>query len=152
MKEIFGDLFAYYKKEGYVLCITTNGFVKNNGEGVMGRGCAQEAAEEDPTLPKLLGKSLVARGNNLSLLTDHILSFPVKHNWFEEADINLIRRSTSQLIDFAKARPNTKFILPRPGCGNGRLNWDRTVKPLLESLNLPDNIIVIGFWEEGHKK
>jgi len=35
--------------------ITTNGFVKNNGEAVMGRGCAREAARKYPRLPLFWG-------------------------------------------------------------------------------------------------
>ena len=41
MKEIRGDLFT---QEADTICITTNGFVKANGECVMGRGCAKQLA------------------------------------------------------------------------------------------------------------
>jgi len=37
MKELRGNLFH---TPCDVICITTNGFVKRNGEAVMGRGCA----------------------------------------------------------------------------------------------------------------
>ncbi len=38
--------------DNVLLCITTNGYVKNNGECVMGRGCALEAKTRWPDLPE----------------------------------------------------------------------------------------------------
>lgn len=40
MREITGNLWDYYEKPGYVVCITTNGVVNAKGRAVMGRGCA----------------------------------------------------------------------------------------------------------------
>ncbi len=51
MIEIFGDLFAYHKRPGHKICITTNGFIKKDGTGVMGAGCAREAVDIDSDLP-----------------------------------------------------------------------------------------------------
>lgn len=147
LKEVYGDLFAFYKRPGYKICITTNGYVKKNGEGVMGAGCAKEAAAIEADLPRLLGQSLKTRRNVVANLTEQFISFPVKHNWFEDADPELIKTSALALKERASAQPSIKFMLPRPGCGNGGLKWE-VVKPLLESLNLPENIIIVGFWEE----
>lgn len=64
------------------ICITTNGFTKSNGEAVMGKGCAKEAANLVPTLPALLGKHLRNKGNVVGILhtQNHVklLNFPVK--------------------------------------------------------------------------
>jgi len=140
MREVTGEMWNYYGREGFKICITTNGFVKNDGTGVMGAGCAREAAERFPDLPYLLGQSLTLRGNVVSLLTPDIISFPVKHNWYEKADLKLIKKSVDELKKRALARPKLKFILPRPGCGNGHLKYEK-VKPLL--IDLPDNVFVI---------
>lgn len=145
MRETYGDMWAYDKRENFIICVTTNGFIKLNGEGVMGAGCAKEAADRYPDLPRLLGQSLKLRGNVVSLLTNQILSFPVKHKWDEKADPRLIQRSAENLTARATAHPFLKYILPRPGCGNGKLLWV-DVKPLLVSL--PDNVFVIGAWKE----
>ena len=67
-----------------VLCITTNGFVKRNGEAVMGRGCAKQAAELWPWLPTTLGRAInEGHGNTPKYLMTvddktQIWSFPVK--------------------------------------------------------------------------
>ena len=79
MKELNGDLFD---TECDALCITTNGFVKTNGENVMGRGCAREATGYWPSIARLLGTSIKRDGNNTTvLLRDNgvdIVAFPVK--------------------------------------------------------------------------
>jgi hypothetical protein len=142
LKLVNGDLWSYENRKGFIICITTNGFIKNNGEGVMGAGCAKEAAERYPDLPRLLGQSLKTRGNVVSLLTPQILSFPVKHHWATPASPALIEESAKELKARAERQPYLKFILPKPGCGNGKLNW-MYVKLLLESISLPDNIFII---------
>jgi hypothetical protein len=151
VNEIYGDLMAFHGRKGYIICITTNGFITKDGRGVMGRGCAKEAADMDSTLPGLLGKSLRAKGNILSRLTQDLISFPVKHQWFEDADPKLIRTSAIALKEMALVTPEIKFILPRPGCGNGGLDWEKIVKPLLEEVNLPNNVVIISFWEDRPK-
>jgi hypothetical protein len=50
MKEVFGDAFDLIKNYDS-LCITTNGYVKNNGACVMGRGIALTAARKYFMLP-----------------------------------------------------------------------------------------------------
>ena len=79
MHDIQGDLFDI---ECDAVCITTNGFVKKDGSSVMGKGCAKQAADFFPELPKLLGNFNSQFGNNVHRLIDHegvaILSFPVK--------------------------------------------------------------------------
>lgn len=140
MKEIHGELWDYYKQPYIVICITTNGFVKNNGRAVMGRGCAKEAALRIPQFPALLGYHIKREGNvPMRLPGEPILTFPVKHVWWAEADLELIRKSA----EFLKGcNPDYTFVLPRPGCGNGRLDWP-TVKRVLDEVGLPDNVWVI---------
>lgn len=129
------------------LCITTNGFIKKNGEAVMGRGCAKEAKELMPYLPALLGMMIKLQGNNVHELTSknlplaraykRLFSFPVKHNWWEEADIDLIGKSCVNLRSMWIKSPGVPIVvIPRPGCGNGKLSWG-FVKPLIEDL-LPE--------------
>ena len=83
MIEITGDLFDVPCD---AFCITTNGFIKKNGECVMGRGCAKTAATRWPDIRKRLGNLIRTNGNNVHTIytikdsgTDKILcSFPVK--------------------------------------------------------------------------
>lgn len=147
MKEIFGDMFAYVGRPNYKICITTNGFIKTNGEGVMGAGCAKEAVEINPDLPRLLGLSLKSRGNHVANLTEQFISFPVKVKWMLDADLALIKQSAQELKERALELHDIKFILPRPGCGNGRLSWEQ-VKPILLEVDFPENIIILAPWED----
>ena len=131
--------------------ITTNGFVKKNGEAVMGRGCALEAKEKMPTLPKDLGAEIKKHGNiphsfayeNEEGESITIYTLPVKHNWWEKADIKLIEDSLSELVWLLDGGGDFKVAMPRPGCGNGQLNWE-DVKPILEKY-LDDRFIVYDY-------
>jgi hypothetical protein len=66
MKLTYGNLF---EQEADCIAITTNGFVKKNGEAAMGRGCALQAAKMYPFLPVNLGSAIRANGNNVNRLT-----------------------------------------------------------------------------------
>lgn len=144
MKEDVGNLWTY---PADAIVITTNGFVKKNGEAVMGRGCAWEAAQIMPWLPESLGLSLKRDGNIVqnfgfrSEIGKWLLSMPVKHNWFESADINLIEESAHGLRYLAHIYQLDNIVMPRPGCGNGNLDWAK-VKPILENI-LDDRFVVI---------
>lgn len=137
MIEVTGDLWGYpvaYR------CITTNGFVKKDGSCVMGRGCAKEATERYPGIEFDLGKLITKYGNIVMKPRDGLYTFPVKHKWWEKADLNLIKQSTAQL--FYILQDKVECVIPRPGCGNGGLKWD-DVKPILK--DLPDNYKVITY-------
>lgn len=141
MREAFGDLWTF--PADYRI-VTTNGFVKQNGHAVMGRGCAKEATQRYPLLTGQLGQRLKEQGNIVLFWSEYsLLTFPVKHNWFERADPQLIARSVQQLlqcIELLQLEHEFRFVLPRPGCGNGQLLWN-DVKPLVTLL--PDNVYVI---------
>lgn len=147
MIEVFGNLWEY---PADVRVITTNGFVKNNGLAVMGRGCALEAAKKYPQFPYYLGTRIKEHGLSVEQFgfdDGIVLAFPVKHNWYENADKDLIIKSTFQLIEIADKQHNPKWnviLMPRPGCGNGNLSWDGEVKPILEEI-LDDRFHVITF-------
>jgi hypothetical protein len=152
MKEVTGNLWTY---PADVRVITTNGTVKKNGECVMGRGCALEAVKGTqhngkwPGLPSILGAWLESEGNIPTYLgacvtpaTGMLWSFPVKHNWYEKADLALIRKSAEYLAAFLTPT-ESRIVLPRPGCGNGGLRWE-DVKPVLEPI-LDERFHVITF-------
>lgn len=141
MVEVTGNLWTY---PADWRVITTNGTTRRDGACVMGRGCAAEAAAKWPWLPKLLGAFVHDHGNKIYIFNDiKVLSFPVKHNWWEKADPELIRKSVDELAKLIQENwSETTIVMPRPGCGNGQLKWE-TVKPLLDCL--PDNVKVIDF-------
>lgn len=142
MIEIFGDIWDLIEDNDFDgLVITTNGYVKKNGKAVMGRGIALEAAKRCKSLPYRLGNNILDYGNHVfawnakHLFEQTLITFPVKHNWWEKADIHLIRSSISELKDEVDNRRLKKVIMPRPGCGNGKLSWDDEVKPFIEKLD-----------------
>jgi len=134
LQEIKGDL---WEQDADALVITTNGFVKRNGAAVMGRGVALQAAQRYPWLPAALGSSIETQGNHVTpFLVDNrwIITFPVKHKWYEKADLLLIERSRDELVALQVRLSLGKVVLPRPGCGNGGLDWE-DVKPIMEVLD-----------------
>lgn len=133
------------------IVITTNGYVKRNGEAVMGRGCAKEAQRF--VSPLELGQRLEATGNQLYVFRRRayngnvdIVTLPVKHVWNQMADPALISRSLRQLVTVTDALGYQYVVVPRPGCGNGGLPWS-VVKPLCEQV-LDDRFTVIHLPEE----
>ena len=125
-------------------CITTNGVVKNNGELVMGRGCAGQARDKWPNIAIDLGKLVKIYGNRPFMLPYNVTSFPTKWHFKEIADQNLIKNSFNILLrtclqmndPFPEGSRDGvwhTFLLPKPGCKNGRLSWD-SVSGMLEHM------------------
>ena len=144
MKEIKGNIWDFWEK-GHWIVIPTNGSVKKNGEAVMGRGLALQAKEKIPELSKELGERLKEYGNFVFVFSKfRIITFPVKHFWFEKADSGFIEKSCLELKEIFRynlSRIPLPLYLPRVGCGNGKLNWE-DVKPILER-HLDDRFIVV---------
>lgn len=134
MIEKVGDMFAEYLDPGVIYVITTNGYVRNDGAAVMGRGTALRAANLQPALPRILGDLLLSYGNRPYILPGGFVTLPVKHKWDEKADLDLINTSLDLMVDLLSVYvqgPGRRLFLPRPGCGNGQLSWE-AVKPLVE--------------------
>lgn len=150
-----GDMWSVYGKTD-LFCITTNSIIKNNGELVMGKGIAKEAAFRIPNLPKVAGTLINKRtcetlNNKYGLLIvpslmQNLGLFQVKYNWKDEADLELIEYSTNRLIEFTNDQlyyqSDLRIDLNFPGIGNGRLNRNK-VLPIIEKL--PDSVHV---WEK----
>lgn len=147
MLEITGNL---WDQDGWYI-ITANGTIKKNKEAVMGKGITKEAKEKYPNLPFELGQKLLQFGNHVFCFSKYkIITFPVKTNWWENADLKLIELSCCELrllICFGYENDKDfeetdKFFLVRPGCGNGGLEWNK-VKPLIEPYFLDDRFIIV---------
>lgn len=130
--------------------ITTNGDVNAAGRAVMGRGCALEAKKRFPGIDLTLAVKLKCYGNHTRILkivgdpcerTFPLIAFPVKHRWHEYADLELIERSTRELVRIADRNGYSTIAMPRPGCGNGKLQW-KIVRPIIEDL-LDDRFVVV---------
>lgn len=148
MIEIVGDLWT--TRLGPIpdwRIITTNGCIKNNGEAVMGRGVALQATSRYPDLPQRLGQAIKTNGNVPALFRDYrLLTWPVKYNFWEPADLGLIEASTHRIVAITSElrteyRVRLFFLLVRPGCGNGGLRWE-DVCPIIAPL-LDDHFVVV---------
>lgn len=145
MREAVGDLWDFHDRGSWIV-ITTNGTIKPNGALVMGRGVARQARNRFLGIDILLGDVVRRRGNTPVAISQYrIITFPTKHNWWEPADIRLIKTSAKALAHLwnpnrllgriRKAHESAGWFsdiyLPRPGCGNGGLLWE-DVKPVIE--------------------
>jgi len=144
MQEIFGNIWEQHEVGRWVV-ITTNGDVRKDGACVMGRGVAKQAADKFPDLPYKLGNALNVGGNKVNIFDDlKIITLPVKHHWKDKADLNLIAKSLQQLVAWADIPPRKhgKFYMVRPGCDNGRRDWETEVKPIC-STYLDDRFVIV---------
>lgn len=154
MIEVTGDLWEH---PAQVHAITTNGTIKKDGSAVMGAGCAREARERFSGIDATLGGLLATHGNRcfrivwerrtapqgtFKLKPQIILTFPVKHQWNQKADRQLIADSCMQAHHMANRFGWESIVLPRPGCGNGGLDYEKDVKDIVRML-LDDRFRVI---------
>lgn len=85
MNSFVGDVLGKVDQENNIaVCVTTNGFVKRNGQCVMGRGIAKAVCDKyaDLNITKLLGDKITANGNIVQVITNVgnnvLIAFPVK--------------------------------------------------------------------------
>lgn len=156
MREITApNIWTFQRNDSHIV-IPTNGFVKSNGRAVMGRGLAAQCANYYPDMPKRLGEHIEGNGNHVGEFwtirqynsPEHfIFTFPVKHKWWEDADLELIERSAKELAEMTEGKIY-RVYLPLVGCGNGRLKWE-DVKPILQKYLLGHRYLVV---HQGEKK
>lgn len=144
MKEIKGDILNEMFNYDFV-CVTTNGILRNNGYNVMGAGVAKAFRDKFRGIDKLVGQKIREKGNIVNCIMEingcTVLTFPTKHHWKDKSDIKLIKQSAVQLMRYLNIS-DKNVLLPRPGCSNGGLNWERDVRPVLEEI-LDDRVTII---------
>jgi hypothetical protein len=133
MREI-QETFWSPKPYNSAFAILTDGYVKKNGEAVLGRGIGLEARRRFPGLAKRLGKKLINQGripgnagidlgvgNHVTIVygpKPWIATFPFKWVFFENADLQLIERSAYELIKLADNARLKNIYLPPIGDGH----------------------------------
>lgn len=132
-KEITGNAWDYYEAGAHI-CITTNGTINNGGQIVCGAGIAEQARVRWGLFPRALAQLHEAYGQHVFLMQNRMISFPVKFNWWEMANSSLIHQSYEELLSLISLYKINRVILPRPGCGNGKLKWE-DVRNVLESVS-----------------
>lgn len=133
--------------------VTTNGMVKKDGRAVMGAGIAKYCRDHFG-VDRMLGQCLQKGGNHVYSLGLHstpewpggkarfrIFSFPTKDDWRDDAKTDLIRQSCREMMDHADELDLENIYMPCPGCSNGRLDYWKDVRSILEQ-ELDDRFIV----------
>ena len=90
-------------------------------------------AESSKILDRLKDKNIHLKG----LLADKI------PGWAARAEIDLIEQSCIDLVRLTDRMKWKRVVLPRPGCGNGELNYYTDVKPVLEKHLIGKRFFVI---------
>lgn len=144
------DIFLLPQGPDEAIGITTNGCIKKDGTAVMGRGMALYA-DQRFGLSETLGRYLAEYGNQafyLGVRQDRrtgrsmsVVSFPTKHDWRDYSDLNLIVQSCHQAMSICDKFGIRKFYLTKPGCANGRLDWESMVRPVIEPI-LDDRFVI----------
>lgn len=144
------NIFEAASGDTEAICITTNGVCKVNGDAVMGKGIAK-TADEIFHLSKTLGYLLRTQGSRVYHMGKYsvkgcepynVFTFPTKHHWHDNSDIELIKQSAKELVVLCDIYEITKCYLPPVGCGCGGLLYDLDVRPIISEL-LDDRFIVI---------
>lgn len=135
-------------------CITTNSYIRNDGELVMGRGIAKIANKTLNGLSKALGRKIEEKCGHLGTYgvlpsnrknIDKMVAFQVKTHFKEDADLDLIKASTEGLSRMAEKYPYKRFDLNFPGVGNGGRSKGE-VAPIIKTL--PDNVNIWTFRDD----
>jgi hypothetical protein len=153
MKLIKGNIWGEVG-HAHAIFFTGNISVNKDGHLVMGKGFAKEVRDRCPGISKELGLKVKVKKeekgiDRLGLVFSNfeedgtgIHMFQVKHVWYEDAVMDLIKYSAKQLAGYAKSvakKEDRKHIaLNYPGIGNGNLKRE-DVQPVLEKI-LPDNV------------
>ena len=135
LRYCFGDIWNHHKNGAWI-CVTTNGTIRGDGACIMGRGVALQAKQRYPQLQYEIGANISCNGNHCYVLEKYrIITFPVKWCYNNKANINLISESAHELMAILDKYGIRKVYLPKPGCNNGKLNWDdvkAVIKPILD--------------------
>ena len=124
-----------------------------NTVGVMGKGIA---ADFKKIYPKMFEeyKALCENGKlNIGELflyktsNKWVLNFPTKKHWKSPSTVEYIEKGLQKLIEQATKLQLTDIAMPKLGCGNGGLDWEKQVKPIVEKYlkKSPINVSIYDF-------
>jgi len=153
MFEFEGDIF---EQTANAICIPTNYDLNKYGYAIMGKGLALETQLRYPWVKTQLGKVMKKKGQKVHIIPTWsklpwvLVSFPTKLHYFVESSLKIIRKSANELVDLTDEYKWTRVALPRVGCGLGRRNWEKEVKPILSEI-LDNRFAVFTLPKSGEK-
>lgn len=126
-----------------LICIPTNGYYNQKTHNLtMGAGLALEAVKKYPYLKKIFGEYVYENGNIPCIINDYsIASFPTKDVYWNNSSLSLIERSAIILRDLSLEKWDY-VLLPRVGCGLGKLKW-KNVREVLSKILVESMFIVV---------
>jgi len=150
-----GDIWKYHRG-GRVIVIPTNAGWKHNGENVMGRGLALDAAKMYPYLPMAYGMACMVNEVYGYFRPERLILIPSKKlnekkpqlSWKQPSDIFTITESLMWLEDHAAEFPDLVYV-PLLGAGNGGLEETISIDLMEKILK---NHIFIGVIPDKRKK
>ena len=126
---VVGDLFTSPAK---VLVNTVNTV------GVMGKGIAYDFKRIYPEMFEqyqyYCESGMLDIGKLWLYKTPHkwILNFPTKKHWRNKSKVEYLEAGLKDFVDIHDSEGIESVSFPMLGCGNGGLNWDSQVRPLME--------------------
>jgi O-acetyl-ADP-ribose deacetylase (regulator of RNase III) len=127
-----------------------------NTVGVMGKGIARTFKEIYPEMFRqyqhLCETKQLHTGKLWLHKTDHkwILNFPTKVHWRQPSRPEYVEEGLKTFVSTYPAQGITSIAFPRLGCGNGELDWEKLVQPLMTRYlgNLAIDIFIYRFDED----
>jgi O-acetyl-ADP-ribose deacetylase (regulator of RNase III) len=121
-----------------------------NAEGVMGKGIALQFKRIYPEMfsqyQELCEFGKIDPGILWIYKTPHkwILNFPTKKLWRQPSRIEYIEKGLKKFVSELTELKIHSIAFPALGCGNGELDWEGMVKPVMERYltDLPVNIFI----------
>ena len=119
-----------------------------NTVGVMGKGIAKEFKIIYPDMfreyQKLCERRQFSTGELWLYKTPNkwILNFPTKRHWRQPSTPEYIEAGLGKFVETFHQYGITSVSFPLLGCGNGELDWDTQVRPLMERYLKPLPITV----------
>lgn len=108
-----------------------------NTVGVMGKGIAKAFKEIYPEMfsqyQLLCEKNQLQIGQLWLYKANHkwILNFPTKKHWRQPSKAEYIEEGLKKFVSTYATQGITRVAFPQLGCGNGQLDWEKVVKPLM---------------------
>lgn len=131
---IVGDLF---RSPTQVLVNTVNTV------GVMGKGIAKQFKDIYPEMftqyQQFCKQEMFSTGQLWLYKTNNkwILNFPTKEHWRSKSKIEYIEVGLKKFVSTYDSKGIVSISFPMLGCGNGELNWETQVQPLMEKYLKP---------------
>lgn len=124
-----------------------------NTVGIMGKGIASDFKK---LYPKMFEEyKQLCDTNKLNIGDLHlyktpnkwILNFPTKEHWRSPSKVEFIEEGLQKLVADAHKLQINDIAMPKLGCGNGGLDWESQVKPIVEKYlkKSPINVSIYEF-------